>query len=427
MKQQTRRAVASPTLRTITGLAGSNSLALAVGVVGSLVQARFVTPEDLGYFRSFAIVTGYVFFLQLGLFGVLARFYPYYIGKGQPERGVAIAEICQAWILTITLLVGGVFLFLTLQALAVGNWRACLGWLVQVFAVTGIFYGGYLGATFRSGHDFKSVARGSLISSAVSLLALPLFVITPYFALAVRSSAGSITNLIFLHLKRPLRLGWRFRWREWLDLIKISLPMFVADYGNTVGWMVVESTLILRFLGTQALGLWSMSFTLVVVANSIPQAITAVYNPRVIEAFGRTEDLRHSLNLCRKPLVLATPIMLVVSIMGALLLPIVVPILMPNYIEAIPVMTLMLLTLPLVVLELPHALLIAMGKTVQQNAATYMGMGSFILLALIALRLGAGLNAIVAASLVGRVVRLAFIYTFVGASGRENRQKCGTE
>lgn len=410
MRQQARRAITSPTLRTITGLAGGNSLAMIVGIVGGLVQARFVTPEELGFFRSFGIVTGYVFFLQLGLFGVVARFYPYYIGKGQRERGLAIVEICQAWIIMITALVCTAYAFLAFRALFAGSWQACLAWLVQVVAIAGFFYGGYLGTTYRSGHDFGTVARGSVLSSVVSLFTLPVFFLAPYLALVLRSSVGSLVNLIFLHLRRPLRLHWRFNWREWRNLVKISLPMFAADYGTNTGWAVIETTMILRFLGTDALGLWTMSFMLLEAANKVAQAITAVYNPRVTEAFGRSEDVRSSLALCRKPLLLGVPAMLLMTSAGWLLLPFVVPILMPNYVDAIPVMSLMLLMLPLIVLDLPYSLLVAMGKIAQQNVATYVALASFVLLALAALRGGLGLTGVVGASLCGRGVRLVVVY-----------------
>lgn len=418
MKSSIRALLASPTLQTISGLAGSNLFAAILGIVGSLVQARFVTPEDLGYFRQFSIATGYAFFLHLGLFGALQRFYPYYIGKGQQDKAIAVAEICQAWNVAVSAFVSGAFVVLALASLTTGNWRAMLGWLVQAVAMTGFIYGGYLGATYRSGHDFATVAKGSIISSVVSTLTLPLFVIAPYVALVVRSSVGSLTNLVYLHLHRPLRLRWRFEWREWRDLLKEGLPMFVAGYGGSTGWSVVETSLILSFLGTVPLGLWSISFMLLEFANKVPQAITAVYIPRLTETFGRTESVVESMRVCRKPMLWGTPAMLVLAGGICLMLPLVVPVLMPHYIAAIPTMALMMLTLPILVLELPYALLVAMGKLVQQNIATYVGLGVFALLALLTIKLGWGLNGVVGASLLGRIVRLGFTYWFVYAGRR---------
>ena len=63
-------------------MVGGNLLATAIGLVGTLVQARFVVPEDLGYFRQFGIFTAYAFFLHLGLLDALQRLYPLYMGQG---------------------------------------------------------------------------------------------------------------------------------------------------------------------------------------------------------------------------------------------------------------------------------------------------------------------------------------------------------
>lgn len=204
MRNLSRQVVTSPTLRTITGLASGNSLAMVVGILGGVVQARFITPEELGYFRSFSIITGYVFSYNWVSWASSLDIYPYYLGKGERDRAIAVAEICQAWIVMVTIVVSSVYIMLALHAFLTGNGRAGLAWFVQVVAITGFFYGGFLGATYRSGHDFNTVTRGSLISTFVNLLTLPIFFILPYIALVLRSSAGSLSNLIFLASKSPV-------------------------------------------------------------------------------------------------------------------------------------------------------------------------------------------------------------------------------
>lgn len=420
IKQRTKRIASAPTLKTIAGLAGGNSLAMVIGVIGSLIQARFVTAADLGYFRSFAIITGYVFFLQLGFFDLLSRFYPYYMGKGQTERALSIAEIAQAWILSVTIIVNIVYIAFALFNLATGNWRGFLAWLVQIISALSFFYGGYLAATYRSGRDFGVLARVSVFASIANLSTLPVFLLQPYVALTLRSCVGNVVNISLLHIKRPLRVAWRFTWREWRELVVVSLPMFAAGYGTSLGWIVIETTIVLHFLGTQALGLWTMSFLVLDASNNLAQAIVAVYHPRIIEVFGRTESARSSLAICRKPLLLSVPSMLLLAIIGIALLPLVIPVLMPNYVAAIPTMALMLLMLPLIVLELPYALLAAMGKIAAQNVATYIGLASFAVLALISINIGFGLTGVVACSLIGRAIRIAFIYYILISIARKS-------
>jgi len=156
-----------------------------------------------------------------------------------------------------------------------------------------------LGATYRSSHDFKTAAKGSFFASVSGLLVLPLFAVWPYFAMAVRSGLSSLVNLAYLHNLRPLRLRWRFVWSEWLQLVKHGFPIFVASYGAGTLWITIESTIVLQYLGTTTLGLWSISFFVFDAARKLPEAMVSVYIPRVIESVGRTGSTREGLLLCR--------------------------------------------------------------------------------------------------------------------------------
>jgi O-antigen/teichoic acid export membrane protein len=405
--------VKTSAFKSITGLAGGNLLGTILGVVGSLVQARFVTPGDLGYFKGFSIYTGYAFFLHMGMFEALQRYYPYYIGRGEKDRAVHTAEICQAWHVTVSLIVGGAFGVLAIGSLLQGNWRAALGWLVQVIAITSFIYGGFLSATYRSGHDFIAVAKGSVLSNTLNLFTLPVFLVQPYIALALRSGFGSLINLVYLHIHRPLHLRWHFSLRETFGLIKEGIPIFAASYAGGTLWSTVETTLILHFLGEHSLGYWSLSFTFLDAANKFAQATTAVYIPRITEEYGRSGNAKHCMKLLRKPIVYGSIAMLLFVVVVIVILPYIVPVLMPNFIGAIPIMALMLFTVPLTILELPYFLLVAMGKLVYLNVGVFTGLIVFVLLALGSIFLHMGLPGIVVSSLLGRSARIIISYMFV--------------
>jgi O-antigen/teichoic acid export membrane protein len=415
--------MSSPTLRTISGVAGGNLFGMAIGLVGTLVQARFVSPAELGYFRQFSIVTGYAFFLQLGVFESVQRLYPYYVGRGEHHRALAIAGVAQAWNVVVGVLVSSVFVFLGVWTLAQGNWKASLGWAVQAIVVVGFIYGGYLGATYRSGHEFIRLAKASVLGSLVGVATLPLFALWPYPALALRAGLSSLVNLAYLHVYRPLKVAWRFSWHELFALVRGGVPMFIAGYGVSTGWSAVETTLVLKQLGTAALGSWTMAFMVLEAANKVPQAIVAVYTPKITEEFGRTGSPHACLRICRKPVRWGAPAMLLLAVVGAVGLWLVVPVLMPKYVVAIPAMCLMLLYLPVLLLEMQFVLLIAMGKVVAQNVVTYSGLSVFAALALAATHAGLGLNGVIGASLLGRLVRLVLIWAYLS---RARDQRDGT-
>lgn len=416
----------SPVLRTISGMVGGNLLATVVGLVGTLVQVRFVGPEDLGYFRQFGIVTGYAFFLHMGLFDALQRLYPLLIGQNRRDKALVVAEICQSWNVGVSALVSAGFVILSLMAFAQGNWRAGLAWLVQAVAMTGYIYGNYLAATYRSGHDFVTVAKGSAVSSIANLFTLPFFVVSPYIGLVLRNSVGNLANLAYLHLRRPLHLAWRFNWREWFDTAKQGIWLFTSSYGAGTGWSATEATLVVKMVGTSSLGLWAISYTLLEMVNKVAQAINAVYVPRVIEEYGRTGSVKSCLRVCRRPMLWAVVPVSLMGLGACVVLPVVIPWLMPKYTAAIPTMCLLMLYLPLIVLEMPYNIVVAKGHWIWMNLFSYTALGCFALLALLAVRAGLGLNGVVGASLLGRGVRLGMIYLFVGAEARREGLVGGT-
>lgn len=408
-----RRLYRSPTVWVVAGLAGSNLIATLVHAVGALVQANFVRPEDLGYFRGFTIATGYLYFLQLGTLEALQRRYPILVGRDQRPAALAAAEVTRAWSLAICWIVGGGYAIAALYCLGTGRFYATGAWLVQIAAYLWMVYGNYLGVTYRTNHKFRDVAKSSLMASITSLLTLPFFPFWPYWAMCARAGLVSLAQTAYQHLRRPLRIGWRFTWPEWRSLVGEGIPIFSAYYVQAVGWLTVEGTLILRFAGAEALGLWSMSLMVMEAARQIPLGGTTVYIPRIEEHFGRTGSVRACWALARRPMLLNLAGALCLAAFAYLALPWVIGLLMPKYVAAVPCMQLMLLYLPLAALELPFYILRAMGKIVAQNAAALFGLGVFLAAAAAALGSGWGLTGIVGASMLGKFAWLACVYGFV--------------
>lgn len=403
----------SPTVWVVAGLTGSNLIAMLVHAIGALVQANFVRPDDLGYFRGFTIATGYLYFLQLGTFEALQRRYPILVGRDQRSQALAAAEVTRAWSISLSWIVGSGYAIAALYCLGKGNLYAMGAWLVQIAAYLCIMYGNYLSVTYRTNHKFRDVAKSSLMASITCLLTLPLFPFWPYWAMCARAGLVSLAQTAYQHLRRPLRIGWRFSWSEWRSIVGEGIPIFSAFYVQTIGWMTVEGTLILRFIGPEALGLWSMSLMVMEAARQVPLGGTTVYIPRIEEHYGRTGSPRACWALARRPMLLNCGGALALAVVAYAALPWVIGLLMPKYVAAVPCMQLMLLYLPLAALELPFYILRAMGKIVEQNVAAIIGISVFLAAAAGAFWCGWGLTGVVGASMLGKAVWLACVYGFV--------------
>lgn len=125
--------------------------------------------------------------------------------------------------------------------------------------------------------------------------------------------------------------------------------------------------------------------------------------------------------LCKKAMIWGVISMLAMAVLAWITLPLIVPILMPKYVKAIPTMCLMMIILVLIIFELPFTILVAMGKLMQQNIAVYSGLCCFVLCALAAIKLGLGLNGIVGSSLFGKIVKIIITYIFIYSN--DHREK----
>ncbi|MCY1151261.1 MAG: hypothetical protein OWP43_02425 [Sphaerochaetaceae bacterium] len=402
----------SNTFQAIIALLGTNVFGSIIGVVGALIQARFVTPDDLGFFRQFGILSSYLFFFHLGIFHAIEKMYPYYLGQGKRDKAKQVVEIANAWMLIVCIPLCLVFLILALNSFFRGSWKSGLGWISQVVAVLSTLYGGFIKATYRSGQDFKSMAKSQIYGPFISLFALPIFWIQPYFALFIKN-ISPIFSIWKLYKKRPIKVKWRFNFKEWILLVKQGLPRFSASYITTTGLDAIRATLILKFLGVEQLGLWSFSWMVLSMALQVPQAITAVYIPKIISLYGESSSIIESFNLSKKAIKIgfySLSIIIPIAVFGTI---IILPKLLPMYSSAKQVIVVLLLCLPLKLIEAPINVLNAMNKLIWINISAIINSAVQIITTLLGFYYGFGLISPALGYFLGNSIRVLIVIIFI--------------
>lgn len=381
-----------------------------LGAVGAFLQGWFISPAELGYFRKFGIINDYLFFLHLGIFHAVERFYPYYIGRGETRKALDMVGVSGAWILAVSVLLSAAFCVLSIVAFAQGNWKEGLGWLSQSVLIIASLYGGFLNATYRSGNDFKKMASVQMWGAPVSFLVLPVFWVQSYVGLFLRTVVPSLVVLWRLHVNRPLKLTWRFSWCEWREVVRQGLPRFTASYMLTTGLEAVRFTIILQFLGTEALGYWAFAWALIMLAQQIPQAMTAVYLPRVSELYGKTDSSVQCTRLCRKPVLYGMAILAIIVPIGMVATKYLMPLLLPKYAQAAGLVCVLLLSLPLKLLDAPSSVLSAMDWMGWLNVRAGVSAALDIGCCLLGIALGWGLYGVAMGLFAGSVLRAVILW-----------------
>lgn len=392
------------TLRAIGMIALANVVGSLLGVIGSLVQAHFIAPDDLGFVRKYSVISGYAIFLSLGLFIILQRDYPLLVGKGEFRKARELVAVVQSWSLLVAGVVCTALGGVTVLEFLRGDFRTAGAWLIQVVTVFSLLYAGYLNASLRAGEEFERLAKGGLVGAIAGAAVIPLFVWWPFPALVLRSVIGSAASTIFLHAARTIRVRWYLPWRTFTHAVKQGLRFFVGDYLRYTFWLTVEIWLMLRFAGDAGVGLFVFSRMLVEFAILISTAVNQVFLPGIARRYGETNSIRASL----RPAIRATLLnILIAAIIIAAVWAFIPPIIafaFPRYADAIPIVKILVFNAVTVSLSIPLYMVTVLNAYQVQLISVVGGMVGFVATAFLFARSGHKLLAVPLGTLIGQTL-----------------------
>lgn len=292
----------SRSLAALTGIfAGGNAVASGLRMASAVLTARFCDPSSLGLFNAIGLVLGYAPFFQLGILNGLNRELPYHFGKGDIRKFNDLASAAQAWAIAV----GGVLAAALLGAACwyglQGNMPVAAGCAANAFAVFALFYGQYyLQFLYRTRGDFSALALFGVAQSALALVLVTLIWAFGYYGLCLRLAAANLFLMALLWHWRPVKVVPRWDRLQLLHLLKVGAPIF--GVGMIYGWWsVLDATLVLKEMGTTALGLYAL-VGMTNQAMTLPsQAVSSITYPQMAEQYGRNGSYRDCVRIAIKP------------------------------------------------------------------------------------------------------------------------------
>lgn len=389
-------------------LISGNFISAAIGLATTLVQGRFVTAEMLGYFKQFSILSGYLFIFHLGTYQALERYIPFFYGKNKEETAKEYTAVTYFWISLCSIIISIIFIILGIRSINQGDYRDAICWGVQLITSVYTLVSGVLASTYRSIKDFEKLAKANIIGSIATLFALPVFWINPFIGLVLKSVLNAI-SIIPLLKNRPIRVRPIFSFPVFGKLLKQGFPIFTASYITGTGLDTIRNTLVLTYASHVGLGLWNFAYMFYTMVIIIPNSVVAVINPRIIRLYGQTGSLKSVVNKYKKTVLFMLLAMFVCATIGGVLLVLLVPIVLPNYIESIPIMLALLPCFVLRAMELFYTMLLAVNDMKGINVISFIS-SVFQIVSIIVLHLFANSVYIFPSSLTaGIVLRIVLI------------------
>lgn len=250
----------------------------------NLMAAKLLGPGQMGIWASISLVSMYGMVFTLGIINGLGRDVPYYRGNGSPgevDRTIATAII---WLIAVS----ASLLFATLL----------LYWFLPDVQRTIVVFGllllcarivnGFSTILIRSFRDFRRLGWHQSLIGLIMLATLILLWYQPRLAVVyVGVYLSLIAGILLSH--RFVVYG-PFRAVTLRRLLKTGFPIYI------VGLMFIMLTsmdrvIVLGFLGTAQLGLYTLASTALAVLMMVPSLVSNVVYPKMAELYGTTGDM----------------------------------------------------------------------------------------------------------------------------------------
>jgi O-antigen/teichoic acid export membrane protein len=316
-------------------LSFSNIIGNFLTILSGLIVAKWLLPQDLGFFNSFTIISSYIILIQLGIPSGLSRELPLYMGRQNEEKAKAYASVSLFWQLGLGLVSFGILTLVALYFIFRSNYSYAAGsFVIGVTTLQTLYVTKYLKVLYRTNKDFNKLSKIKLIVAFVAFASIVFVWKFGFYGLCLRAFVMALIDFYFTWRWKPLSVKATWNTEYFKDLFKIGLPMYgVANIYSL--WPVVQKTLILSLGGTQALGLFSLAIIVESSMNAITTSINSVLYPTMASQWGKGSSISALMELLKRPMMIAIPVFALMVIAGWFLMPYAVTILLPNYSEGI--------------------------------------------------------------------------------------------
>ena len=305
----------------------SNLLRMLAG----FLVVRALEPELYGEFTGIGVFTGYILLGQGGIINGLSRELPYELGQGNDDYARELASSVLVFSAIISIIASLIFAGFGISNLIQG--ANLTGIIYLAYAVIGglfLFNKQFLPALYRTNKDFDSLSKQNIYTGLGNILSVVLVYIFGIYGLIARGAGLAIFEFALLFKNKPYKLIWASHIAHFRKLFKTGIPIFIIGNVGTL-WNTILNNMIFSMGGALNYGLYGISNIVQGAVGVIPSAFSQVVYPRMAIMLGEGKPVRQILAANLKPLVFQFALISLICVGGALLLPVVIPIILPKY------------------------------------------------------------------------------------------------
>ena len=310
-------------VRDSVGFAFSQYLVRFLNLVRGLVAARLIGPAPYGAWSALLLLFDYGALAPLGTYQGLDRVVPARIVDGDPRL---LERAKRSGLLNVLVL------SLIYSAISIAYFSRSGGQIRTAWGLSGIVL--TLGCVvmtnlslyhltlMRSHGNIGAVSTWFLIQGVIGMaLGLGLIPVLGTWGLLWGWIVGTLAATLYAmwtgHRVVPLRVAIG---SDSVQLLAVGFPMFMYAMSGFL-MRSLDRVIILRFLGTEALGLYALAVSAVTFLLTLPDALAYVLYPRLVQSYRQAGDdpagIRSQVERAVRVLAVGTPALCAIAYLGA--------------------------------------------------------------------------------------------------------------
>ena len=295
----------------------------------SLAVARWAGPDEFGVWNALNLLLLYGVLVSLGVPNGMNRDVPLLTGKGERDKAEQVANFSFLFVLFSSLVASLGVSLIAMSGFVSAEYRPALFWMGLLFFSWQIYQ--YFQWHLKCHIQFHFM---SMQQFAFALL-LPVVVLPlAYWWRVPGFIAGqAVTALVlsyFIFRMTSFRINFSWRWEYFIPLVKIGFPIMAAGLLYSL-LTTVDRWVILSYLGTEALGHYTLAILCLSVLSLLPGVVAQQMYPRMAFQYGQTGEKSLLLPLVIRQSLMATAVTVPVLAVVYISLPFLVEQFLPAY------------------------------------------------------------------------------------------------
>ncbi|MBF0448478.1 MAG: oligosaccharide flippase family protein [Magnetococcales bacterium] len=327
--------------KSIVRYAASNLYRQVLGLITAILRPKLLTPEVYGLWNLLTVIHNYATYAHLGSRTAMR----YRIPLLEAQKNHAEIEPVTASVFYGSLGLNLLFALGVVLATWIPNLTTPerIGLMITAGTVITSWYYEYLISLLKGYQDFRSVSAANVVrASSLFIFTLCLIWFFGLYGALMALPLATMATLLYLRRVQHFPALNGFDKQAFVQLVRSGFPIMIFNLAGTL-LRSVDKIVIAFFLGNRLLGFYGIATMVLGYLLSIPGVTREVTEGRLMEAIKDGVQPIHFHEYFLKPVLTSAFLMPFLIGPAFILLPVAIPILLPNYLAGIEPARLMVL------------------------------------------------------------------------------------